>query len=113
MLPPRKRDERADPAEPQRATPSAYTQEDWDDVASPELTDEELAQLRPAREVLPPEVCAALPSRGGRPRAGRPKQLVSLRLDPDVVETFKTTGPGWQTRMNEVLAEAARKLRAA
>lgn len=93
------------------ATPPAYTQEDWDAVDSPELTDEELAQLRPARDVLPPEVYAALPSRGGRPKSERPKQLVSLRLDPDVVETFKATGPGWQTRMNEVLAEAARRLR--
>ncbi|WP_439953178.1 BrnA antitoxin family protein [Escherichia coli] len=37
---------------------------------------------------------------------------MSLRLDPDVIETFKATGPGWQTRMNEVLVEAARKLRA-
>ncbi|WP_082171900.1 BrnA antitoxin family protein [Methylobacterium indicum] len=95
------------------ANPCAYTQEDWDAVDSPELTDEELSQLRPARDALPPEVYAALPSRGGRPRAERPKQLVSLRLDPDVVEAFKATGPGWQTRMNAVLAEAARKLREA
>ena len=95
--------------------PSLVTsEEDWDlDGDIPPLTAEELAQLRPARDVLPPEVYAALPSRGGRPRSERPKQLVSLRLDPDVVETFKATGPGWQTRMNEVLAEAARKLRAA
>ncbi|WP_091754549.1 BrnA antitoxin family protein [Methylobacterium sp. ap11] len=93
------------------ANPPTYTHEDWDAVDSPELTDEELAQLRPAHEVLPPEVYAALPSRGGRPKSERPKQLVSLRLDPDVVETFKATGPGWQTRMNAVLAEAARKLR--
>jgi uncharacterized protein (DUF4415 family) len=95
------------------STSPAYTQEDWDDVDSPELTDEELAQMRPAHEVLPPEIYAALPSRGGWPRAERTKQLVSLRLDPDVIETFKATGPGWQTRMNEVLVEAARKLRAA
>jgi uncharacterized protein (DUF4415 family) len=95
--------------------PSLLTSdEDWDiDGDIPPLTDEELARLRPAQEVLPPEVYAALPSRGGRPRAERPKLLVSLRLDPEVVETFKATGPGWQTRMNEVLAEAARKLRAA
>ncbi|MEH3147429.1 MAG: BrnA antitoxin family protein [Methylobacterium frigidaeris] len=39
--------------------------------------------------------------------------LLSLRLDPDVVEAFKATGPGWQTRINEVLADAARKMRAA
>ncbi len=95
------------------ANPPAYTHEDWDAVDSPELTDEELARLRLARDALPPEVFAALPSHSGRPRAERPRQLVSLRLDPDVVETFKATGPGWQTRMNEVLAEAARTLRTA
>ncbi len=32
-----------------------------------------------------------------------PKQPVSLRLDPDVVEFFRSTGPRWQTRMNGVL----------
>jgi len=37
-----------------------YTKEDWDAVDSPELTDEELASLRPAREVLPPEFFRSL-----------------------------------------------------
>jgi uncharacterized protein (DUF4415 family) len=40
-----------------------YTREDWDAVDSPELTDEEIASLRPAREVLPPELFAALTER--------------------------------------------------
>ena len=31
------------------------------------------------------------------------KQLVSLRLSPSVLEYFKATGPGWQTRIDEVL----------
>jgi uncharacterized protein (DUF4415 family) len=31
------------------------------------------------------------------------KKLISLRLDPDVVEWFKATGPGYQTRMNAAL----------
>ena len=38
---------------------------------------------------------------------------MSLRIDREILETFKATGPGWQTRMHEVLAEAARKLKAA
>jgi uncharacterized protein (DUF4415 family) len=37
-----------------------YTKEDWDAVDSPELTDEELARSRPAREVLPPEFFRAI-----------------------------------------------------
>jgi uncharacterized protein (DUF4415 family) len=41
----------------------------------------------------------------GRPRAEAPKHLVSLRLDPDVVAGFRATGPGWQSRINEVLRQ--------
>ncbi|WP_407520010.1 BrnA antitoxin family protein [Methylobacterium oryzisoli] len=94
--------------------PSGYTQADWDEVSdTPELTPEQLAGLRPAREVLPPEVFDALPRRAGRPRSGSAKVLLSLRLDRDIVEAFKATGPGWQTRMNDALARAARDLDAA
>jgi uncharacterized protein (DUF4415 family) len=41
----------------------------------------------------------------GRPRLQEPKRLVSLRLDPDVVASFRATGPGWQSRINEVLRQ--------
>ena len=44
---------------------------------------------------------------GGRPKADNPKVAVSLRLDQDVVARFKASGPGWQTRMNRALREAA------
>lgn len=32
-----------------------------------------------------------------------PKKAISLRIDPDVLEFFKSQGPGYQTRMNAVL----------
>jgi uncharacterized protein (DUF4415 family) len=32
-----------------------------------------------------------------------PKKLLSLRLDPDVLEWFRAQGPRYQTRMNAVL----------
>lgn len=38
----------------------------------------------------------------GRP-AGSNKTLVHIRLDNEVVEKFKATGSGWQTRINEAL----------
>ena len=41
----------------------------------------------------------------GRPRVQTPKHLVSLRLDPDIVARFRATGPGWQSRINEVLRQ--------
>jgi uncharacterized protein (DUF4415 family) len=31
------------------------------------------------------------------------KVAISIRLDADIVERFKATGPGWQTRMNDAL----------
>ena len=36
--------------------------------------------------------------RRGRPPLAAPKQAIKLRLDADVVEHFRATGPGWQTR---------------
>jgi uncharacterized protein (DUF4415 family) len=44
--------------------------------------------------------------RRGRP-PGSSKNLVSLRLDKDVVDHFRAAGPGWQTRMNDALRKAA------
>lgn len=41
----------------------------------------------------------------GRPRKANPKQHVNLRLDPDIVEAFKKTGCGWQTRINDTLRD--------
>ena len=34
------------------------------------------------------------------------KQLVSIRLDPDVVARFRATGPGWHSRINAALRRA-------
>jgi uncharacterized protein (DUF4415 family) len=44
--------------------------------------------------------------RRGRPRLERPKQAVKLRLDQDVLDHFRASGPGWQTRINATLARA-------
>ena len=43
----------------------------------------------------------------GRPKAAVTKKSVTLRLDPDVLEIFRTTGKGWQGRMNAALRKAA------
>jgi uncharacterized protein (DUF4415 family) len=50
-----------------------------------ELTDEELAQLRP--------------------KARETKERVTIRLSPEVTAFFRATGKGWQTRVDEVLKE--------
>lgn len=46
---------------------------------------------------------AAIHVRQGRPPSERPKKLLSIRLDQDVVEGFKATGEGWQSRINAIL----------
>ncbi|WP_176441830.1 BrnA antitoxin family protein [Granulicella rosea] len=40
------------------------------------------------------------------PQKAPPKQLVSLRLSRSVLEYFRATGPGWQTRIDETLKRA-------
>lgn len=42
----------------------------------------------------------------GRPVAANPKKQVTLRLDPDVIEAFRATGKGWQSRINAELRKA-------
>ena len=31
------------------------------------------------------------------------KEQVAIRFDPEVLAAFRASGPGWQTRMNDVL----------
>lgn len=57
----------------------------------PELTDQMLARARV--------------NKGGRPISRNPRKLISLRLPIDVIERWKATGPGWQTRMAERLSK--------
>jgi len=73
------------------------------DEDNPEWTKEDFARARPASE-LPPRMAASF-RKGGRP-AGSNKKHVSIRLDADVVEKFRATGPGWQTRINDALKRA-------
>ncbi|MBX3475959.1 MAG: BrnA antitoxin family protein [Dokdonella sp.] len=51
--------------------------------------------------------------RRGRPKSENPRQLLSLRLPPQVIARWKASGPGWQTRMAEALEKTAPKIRAA
>ena len=75
-----------------------YTQQDWDDVDSPELTDEQIAQAKPFAEVFP-ELAASI-RKGRGPNKAPTKTLVSLRLSGQVIEKYKQSGPGWQSRID-------------
>jgi len=91
-----------------------------------ELDDEWFARARPAREVLPPALYAALTDKSrpvtitlvsdeedrarqkkmGRPPSANPKRPTTIRLSPEVIDAFRATGKGWQTRIDALLREA-------
>ncbi|MBK6454229.1 MAG: BrnA antitoxin family protein [Proteobacteria bacterium] len=58
----------------------------------PELTSEMLAR--------------AVGNKGGRPRSPNPRKLITLRLPAEVIERWRATGPGWQTRMAQRLSRS-------
>ncbi|MFM2042797.1 MAG: hypothetical protein RLY86_1373 [Pseudomonadota bacterium] len=74
-----------------------------------EWTEAEMAQARPATEILPSAVLAAFDGarKRGRPPAANAKVKVMLRIDPDVLAAYRDSGPGWQTRMNAALRKGA------
>lgn len=60
-----------------------------------------------AQPLTPKQLNAMVPMRAlplrGRPKSATAKQLVSVRYSPEVVAYFKSTGDGWQSRMDGVL----------
>lgn len=58
----------------------------------PQLTEQALAR--------------AVVNKGGRPLSANPRKLISIRLPVDVIERWKATGPGWQTRMADRLSKS-------
>jgi uncharacterized protein (DUF4415 family) len=44
-----------------------------------------------------------------KPAVPHAKELVSLRIDRDVLDHFQEAGPGWQDRINDALRKAAGK----
>ncbi len=77
------------------------------DEDNPEWTAEDFAAARPFAEVFP-DTAAAL-RRGRGPQKTPTKQMVSLRLDGEVLAKWRASGKGWQSRVNETLARHAPK----
>ena len=77
---------------------------------NPEWTAAMIANARPAREVLPKifgaRTAATMLKPRGRPKSSDSKIAISLRLPPDTLARWKATGPGWQTRMADILRES-------
>lgn len=76
-----------------------------------ELMPEDLREFHPAAEVLLPALYAGLlemnreAKRRGRPKAEVTKERITIRLSPEVVQSFRATGDGWQTRVDAALKD--------
>src|SRR5437764_69540 len=68
--------------------------DEYDDA--PELTDAQIAGAAVSIGLRP----------RGRPKSDKRKEAISLRVDADVLDAFKSSGEGWQTRMNGILRAA-------
>ena len=83
----------------------AYSAADVQAVSdTPEITAEQFAQAKPFNDVFP--VLAEKMRRARGPQKAPKKIAVQLRLDRDVVERFRASGKGWQSRINEILKQA-------
>jgi uncharacterized protein (DUF4415 family) len=82
-----------------------YSETDMAEVMdNPEWTAEDFKNAKPFREMFPELAAKIRRARG--PQKAPTKQLVSLRLDRDVLAEFKARGDGWQSRMNDALRKA-------
>jgi uncharacterized protein (DUF4415 family) len=89
-------------AMPTREEDRAITAAAKSDPDAPPLTPKQLKSMVPMRAVR------------GRPKSETKKQLLSVRYSQEVVAYFKSTGAGWQSRMDGVLREyVARRSRRA
>ena len=84
-----------------------------DDGEVGDLSEVDPHLFRPAAEVLPPDLYAALLEmnrqsklrRGRGPQKAPVKRPTTIRFDADVLEGLRATGPGWQTRVNDAMRE--------
>lgn len=80
------------------------------DDDAPEAASAWFEKARPAADVLLELVgetatAGLLAPRRGRPPLAQPKEHVNIRLDADIVRSFRSTGSGWQTRLNDALRD--------
>ena len=95
-----------------RTKPTHISTKDWDDVDSPPLNSKDLEGTKPLRDLFPDLAeHAAKRKRGQRgPQKAQTKKPVTIRIDRDVLASYKATGPGWQSRMNDALRRGAKSL---
>lgn len=80
------------------------------DDENPEWTDEMFKNARPAKELLYEIFSKKIADEMLKPKVGRPrgsgvKESQNIRFDRDILASFKATGKGWQTRINDALRD--------
>ena len=73
-----------------------------------DLSDIDAALFKPAAEVLPEQLFKSLVGMNQRrrgPSKAPVKERVTIRLSPEIVQHFKATGAGWQTRIDAALLD--------
>ncbi len=76
------------------------------DPDNPELTDEQLASVKPFGEVFP-SLAEAIKRTRGRPKLAEAKEAVTLRLSPKTIARYKAIGGAdWRDRMSKILEKA-------
>ncbi|CCA89981.1 BrnA antitoxin family protein [Novosphingobium sp. PP1Y] len=88
--------------DPKHVAPG-YTKADMDEVSNnPEWTAEDFARAKPFAEAFP-DLAKTIRARG--PQKAPKKVSTTLRLSPEVIEHFKSGGPGWQSRIDAALKD--------
>ena len=68
-----------------------------------ELSAADMKRFRPAREVLSPSLLSKVVVRGAQRTPT--KERITIRLSQEVVQPFRATGHGWQTRVDAALKD--------
>lgn len=69
------------------------------------LTSSDFRTFRPASEALPPDLQKTLGMRQRGPQKSPTKVSTTIRLSSDVLQAFRATGDGWQTRVDAALKD--------
>ncbi len=69
---------------------------------NPEWVEADFKRARPGHDIFR-KLGMEAPRPRGRPKSKNPKVQITLQLDQDIVEKFRQTGSGWQSRMNDAL----------
>ncbi|MBU6457960.1 MAG: BrnA antitoxin family protein [Bradyrhizobium sp.] len=77
-----------------------------DQPRRPRTLNDARSEAEAAFKKVTAKVAGAPPKQAALPGV---RELVSLRIDQDVLEYFQQGGPGWQERMNAALRKAAGK----